>query len=133
MTTHAAKALGDILVVDDDPILRELLADWLQAAGYRVRAVSDCDLAVQELQRKAPALVVSDMYMPGACGVDAIAKIRRRQPGVRLIVVSGHFNSGHGLTREAALSAGADWALAKPLKRSDLLRAVSDLIGAPPE
>jgi len=44
--------------------------------------------------------------------------------------VSGHFNSGQGLTAEEALAAGADRALAKPVKRADLLRAVSELVGA---
>jgi len=132
VTIHAADPVGDILVVDDDPILRDLLADWLQAAGYRVRTAGNCEGALLELERGAAALVISDMYMPGACGLEAIDRIRRRQPGVGLIAVSGRFHAGHGLTREAALTAGADRALAKPLKRGDLLHAVTDLIGAPP-
>ncbi|MEA3193773.1 MAG: hypothetical protein QOD26_2106 [Betaproteobacteria bacterium] len=132
MTVRAADPAPDILVVDDDPILRDLLADWLQGAGYRVRTANDCEGALLELGQRAAALVVSDMYMPGACGLEAIDRIKRRQPAVGLIVVSGRFNSGEGLTRDAALGAGADRALAKPLKRSELLRAVTDLIGTPP-
>ena len=135
MTGQAAlrsvKATGDILVVDDDPILRDLLADWLQGAGYRVRTASNCEGALVELGQRAAALVVSDMYMPGACGLELIDRIKRRQPAAGLIVVSGRFDAGQGLTRDAALNAGADRALVKPLKRSELLHAVSDLIGAP--
>jgi len=121
---------GDILVIDDDAILRELVTDWLEAAGYRVRRAGSCCAAIAELDKQAPALIVSDMFMPGPCGAEAIAQLKREHPGIALIAVSGHFNSGQGISAEAALAAGADRALAKPVKRADLLRAVSELLGA---
>jgi CheY-like chemotaxis protein len=71
------------------------------------------------------------MFMPGPCGTDAIGKLKKQHPGTALIAVSGHFNSGEGLSAEAALAAGADRALAKPIKRADLLRVVAELVGAP--
>jgi two-component system OmpR family response regulator len=126
-----SKRPGDILVVDDDAILRELLTDWLEAAGYRVRRAADCCAAAAALGGPAPALIVSDMFMPGPCGAEAIAQLKRQHPGIALIAVSGHFNSGQGLTAQDALAAGADRALAKPVKRADLLRAVAELVGAP--
>ncbi len=126
-----SKRQGDILVIDDDAILRDLVTDWLEAAGYSVRRVANCCAAVTELGRQAPSLIVSDMFMPGPCGAEAIAQLKREHPGVALIAVSGHFNSGQGISAEAALAAGADRALAKPMKRADLLRAVAELVGAP--
>jgi CheY-like chemotaxis protein len=131
VATEPTRRPGDILVIDDDAILRDLVTDWLEAAGYRVRRASDCCAAVAELGRQAPALIVSDMFMPGPCGADAIAQLKREHPGIALIAVSGHFNSGQGISAEAALAAGADRALAKPVKRADLLRAVAELVGAP--
>ena len=131
VATDPAKRPGDILVIDDDAILRDLVTDWLEGAGYRVRRAANCCAAVAELARQAPALIVSDMFMPGPCGAEAIAELRREHPGVGLIAVSGHFNSGQGLSAEAAIAAGADRALAKPVKRADLLRAVAELVGAP--
>lgn len=131
VATDPAKRPGDILVIDDDAILRDLVTDWLEAAGYRVRRASNCCAAVAELARQAPALIVTDMFMPGPCGAEAIAELRREHPGIGLIAVSGHFNSGQGLSAEAAIAAGADRALAKPVKRADLLRAVAELVGAP--
>jgi len=130
VATDSSKRPGDILVIDDDAILRDLVTDWLEAAGYRVRRASDCCAAVTELGRQRPALIVSDMFMPGPCGVEAIAQLKREHPGVALIAVSGHFNSGQGLSAQAAIDAGADRALAKPVKRADLLRAVAELLGA---
>ncbi len=121
----------DVLVIDDDPIMRELMADWLEAAGYRVRQAGDCGAALAEFKRQAPALVITDMFMPGACGAEAIARLKAAQPGVALIAVSGYFNSGQRLSAEAALSAGADRALPKPVKRRDLIQAVAELLGAP--
>lgn len=131
VATDPAKRLGDILVIDDDAILRDLVTDWLEAAGYRVRRANSCCAAITELSKEAPALIVTDMFMPGPCGAEAISQLKREHPGVSLIAVSGHFNSGQGLSAEAALAAGADRALAKPVKRADLLRAVSELVGAP--
>ncbi len=126
-----SKRQGDILVVDDDAILRDLVTDWLEAAGYSVRRAANCCAAASELGRQPPSLIVSDMFMPGPCGAEAIAQLKREHPGVALIAVSGHFNSGQGISAEAALAAGADRALAKPMKRADLLRAVAELVGAP--
>lgn len=125
----SSQAAG-IVVIDDDPILRDLLADWLEGAGYKVRKASNCCAGVEELHREAPALVISDMFMPGPCAAEAIATLKREHPGVALIAVSGHFNSGQGLSADEARAAGADRALAKPLKRAELLRAVAELIGA---
>jgi CheY-like chemotaxis protein len=131
VNTVTSSRPGDILVIDDDAILRDLVTDWLEAAGYRVRKVPDCGAGVAELHRDAPALVVTDMFMPGPCAVDAIQQLKREHPRVALIAVSGHFNSGQGLTAEQALAAGADRAFAKPVKRADFLRAVAELIGGP--
>ena len=131
MSKDPAKRTGDILVIDDDAILRDLVTDWLEAAGYQVRKVGNCSAAIAEVARQAPALIVSDMFMPGACGADAIGQLRCKHPHVALIAVSGHFNSGQGISADAAIAAGADRALAKPVKRADLLRAVAELLGTP--
>jgi CheY-like chemotaxis protein len=131
VSTSPTRRPADILVIDDDAILRDLVTDWLEGAGYRVRKATNCCAGVEELHRQLPALVVTDMFMPGPCAGEAIATLKREHPGVALIAVSGHFNSGQGLTAEEALAAGADRAIAKPVKRADFLRAVAELIGAP--
>ena len=121
---------NEILVIDDDPIMRDLITDWLEAAGYRVRKATDCSSACAALDA-SPALVVSDMWMPGTCGSAAISWMKEKCPGLRVIAVSGHFGSGQGCTEQAAVEAGASRALAKPVKRAALLGAVAELIGPP--
>lgn len=110
--------------------MRELMVDWLEAAGYAVHKAADCRAAEAALAG-APALVVSDMWMPGPCGAEAIRWMRRSRPDMKLIAVSGHFGSGQGCSAEAALEAGAARALAKPVKRAELLSAIAQLIGPP--
>ena len=121
-------AKPEILVIDDDAIMRELIVDWLEAAGYAVHKATDCNSACAALER-APALVVSDMWMPGPCGAEAIRWMRGKHPGLQLIAISGHFGSGQGTSEQDAVRAGAARALAKPVKRADLLSAVAELIG----
>ena len=122
----------EILVVDDDAILRDLVTDWLEGAGYQVQKAENCSCAVDAaVTRQAPALIVTDMFMPGVCGAEAIAELKQAHPGIALIAVSGHFSSGQGLSAQAAISAGADRAFAKPVKRADLLQAVAELLGPP--
>jgi CheY-like chemotaxis protein len=120
----------EILVIDDDRIMRDLMTDWLEAAGYSVQKAIDCNAACAALER-APALVVSDMWMPGPCGATAISFLKNKSPETKVIAVSGHFGSGQGCSEQDALGAGAARALAKPVKRAELLAAVADLIGPP--
>lgn len=132
MNSTAPKAAADILVIDDDAIMRELVTDWLEAAGYPVRSATSCRAWFEQIfSQKTPSLIVTDMFMPGPCGADAIARLKKQHPGTSLIAVSGHFKSGEGMSAEAAVQAGADRAFAKPVKRAELLKAVEELIGAP--
>jgi CheY-like chemotaxis protein len=119
----------DIVVIEDDPIMREALTDWLQAAGYGVRTAADGNAGLAAVKLAVPAVVITDIQMPGTSGADIIAELKRGYPDVAIIAISGLFNSGHGLDAEAALALGAARALTKPFKRAELLRAVAELLG----
>jgi two-component system response regulator FlrC len=120
---------SDILVIEDDPIMREALADWLQAAGYGVRAEADGSAGLASVKFAVPAVVVTDIHMPGMNGAAIISELKQYYPQVAVIAISGLFNSGHGLDAEAALALGAARTLAKPFKRAELLRAMAELLG----
>ncbi|MFL9934110.1 response regulator [Paraburkholderia sp. RL18-103-BIB-C] len=122
---------AEILIIEDDAIMREALADWLGAAGYRVRKAADGLAGLAAVKLAAPALVVTDIYMPGTSGAVVIAELKQGYPKIPVIAISGLFNSGHGMDADTAIALGAARALAKPFKRGDLLRAVADLIGSP--
>ena len=119
----------DILVIEDDAIMREALSDWLRAAGYGVRSAADGDAGLAAVKLTVPALVVTDIHMPGIGGAAIISQLKRNYPQVAVIAISGMFSSGHGLDGDAALALGAARALAKPFKRAEFLCAVGELLG----
>src|ERR1700716_2193813 len=121
----------DILVIEDDPIMREALADWLQAAGYGVRTAADGSAGLAAVKLAPPGLVVTDIRMPGIDGTAIISELKRRHPQIPVIATSGLFTSGRGLDAEAAIALGAARALAKPFRRAEWLRAVAELLGRP--
>jgi CheY-like chemotaxis protein len=121
----------DILVIEDDPIMREALTDWLRAAGYDVRTATNGSAGLAAVKLTVPAVVVTDIHMPGTSGAVIISELRRDYPQVAIIAISGLFNSGHGLDAEGALALGAARALVKPFKRAELLRAMAELLSQP--
>jgi CheY-like chemotaxis protein len=123
----------DILVIEDDAVMSAALVEWLEEAGYRVRKAADGTAGLAAVKFAAPALVVTDIYMPGKNGAAVIAELKQGYPDIRVIAISGLFDSGHGMDADAALALGAARALAKPFKRGELLRAVADLVGSPAE
>ena len=120
----------DILIIEDDAIMREALVDWLQAAGYGVQTAADGSAGLEVVKLAAPALVITDIHMPGISGAMVIAELRQNYPEIPIIAISALFNSGNGVDADAAIALGAARALAKPFKRADLLGAVADLIGS---
>ena len=123
--------IPEILVIEDDPVMREALADWLHTAGYGVRTAADGSAGLAAVRFAPPRLVVTDIHMPGTNGAAIISELKRYYTPVAVIAISGLFNSGHGLDADAALALGAARALAKPFKRADLLRAMAELLGRP--
>jgi CheY-like chemotaxis protein len=123
----------DILIIEDDAIMREALAEWLAGAGYGVRKAADGTTGLAAVKFAAPALVVTDIHMPGTSGAMVIAELKQRYPEIPVIAISCLFNSGHGMDADAAIALGAARALAKPFKRRELLRVVAALLGSPAE
>jgi len=121
----------DILIIEDDAILRDLLMDWLEAAGYRVRVAVEGAAGLAEAHDDPPCLVITDIHMPGIDGAAVIAEIKRHHPAVAVIAISGRFRCGSGLTPEDAIALGAARALAKPFNRGEMVKAVADLVGRP--
>src|SRR5260370_4032587 len=129
-SAQANTATG-VLVIDDDELMRDLVADWLEAAGYRVYKASQCDDAMEQVKRERPAVIVTDMFMPGPCAEAAIGELKKVLPGVAIVAVSGHFNSGQGLCAQAAIAAAASRALPNPIQRTAFLKAITELAGPP--
>ncbi|MGQ0547703.1 MAG: response regulator transcription factor [Betaproteobacteria bacterium] len=121
-----------ILLVEDNPDLRVLLQDALEAAGYAVLAVPEGGAALEAQQRAAADLIVTDLFMPGMEGIETIAELRRQYPArIKIIAISGGSRlRGEGADHLAvAREIGADGALKKPFKPEQLVEAVRQVLG----
>ncbi len=109
-----------ILVVDDDPAVRALVADVLEVEGYSVTTVGDGFAALRSIQSDPPDCVVLDLMMPGIDGHAVLARIREGDAGRALPVVmlTAAADDAHAWR---AWSEGADYFLSKPFEATDLL------------
>ncbi len=118
----------EILVVDDDALMRGLLAEWLGAAGYRVREAEHGGAALQMLRNRRANLLITDMDMPGRDGAQTMVEARRVVPGLPVIAISGGTHEGQESWMAIARNFGAARVLAKPFGREALLAAVEDIL-----
>ena len=79
-----------VCVVDDDPVQRRDLADYLRHKGIRVNEIADGALAVSEIDILKPALVLMDYKMPGCDGVRAAKFAQMLSPATMIVLMSGH-------------------------------------------
>ena len=118
----------DVLVVDDDPLMRGLLAEWLSEAGYRVRQAESGATALQMLHNQPAGLLITDMDMPGRDGAQTLDEARRLLPGLPVIAISGGARDARQNWVATALKLGAAKTLAKPFERLDLLAVVVEVL-----
>jgi CheY-like chemotaxis protein len=120
--------MDEIVVVDDDALIRELLVEWLSAAGYHVRQAETGSDALQMLRGQPAGLLITDMDMPGRDGAQTLDEARRLQPGLAVIAISGGARKGKKDWVATARELGASSTLAKPFERAALLAAVARIL-----
>ena len=110
-----------ILVVDDEKVIREILADFLSMEGYVVHAVEDGALALEELKKRSYNLVISDLKMPNMGGLDLIQKITEESIPVLTVIMTGF---GTVETAIEAMKKGAYDYILKPFKVEEVIHIV---------
>ena len=118
--------MQDIVIYEDDDLMRALLEEWLRKEGYRVHAP-----ALRDARRDDADLVIASVYMPKRAGAEAVREIRAAHPHAAVIAISGQFRAGLSADGAAARALGVQQVLAKPLRREELLEAVRAMIGTP--
>lgn len=117
--------VADVLVVDDEPGIRAVLASSLEFEGYAVRTAGDGRAGIAEVERERPDLVVLDVLMPGMDGLTACRRLRAAYPALPVLMLTARDLTGD---RVAGLDAGADDYLAKPFELDELLARVRALL-----
>jgi DNA-binding response OmpR family regulator len=105
-----------VLVVDDDPSVRQMLTEYLSTHGYEVRQAASGEAMRAEIGRAVPAIVLLDIGLPGEDGL-TLARYLRERYDVGIIMVTG---AGDVVDRVAGLEVGADDYIAKPFDPREL-------------
>jgi DNA-binding response OmpR family regulator len=116
---------GSVLVVDDEPTIAEVVARYLERAGYRTAVAHDGDEALACADRRRPDLVVLDLMLPGVDGLEVMRRLRGRPapPGVILLTAKGEESD-----RVIGLRLGADDYVVKPFSPAELVARVDAVL-----
>ena len=117
-----------LLVVDDDSTIREIMQLMLESVGHRVAVAADGQEAIALLATRAFDLVITDMLMPGADGLELLAAVKKSSPGTRVLVMSGGGMIGVNDYLKVAKKLGAHGVLEKPFTSDSLVSAVAELL-----
>ncbi len=124
MMANEAGDKGLILIVDDEEMVRLALEMVLNSEGYRTACASDGQEAIEMLARQAYDLVITDVKMPRANGLEVLKAAKIKNPATKVILITG-FAAEDPST---AYSMGADEFIYKVFKREDIVRAVGRLL-----
>src|SRR4051812_22754418 len=118
---------GNVLVVDDDPAVGKVLSAQLAQAGIACRHVPDAATALTQLRERPVDVVITDLRMPGASGLELLAEITAHWPEIPVILLTAHGSVGAAV--EAMKKGAADFLL-KPFDRDEILFTVRKQIAA---
>jgi DNA-binding response OmpR family regulator len=116
-----------IVIYEEDDLMRSLLEEWLQDAGYRVHSVASHSAPA----RNCADLVIVSLYRPKHAGARLVGEIQAAYPGTPLVAISAQFRSGLSTNGATAQTLGVAQVIAKPLTRDALLATVRAIIGRP--
>ena len=123
-TAAATRGSGVVLLVEDDPSVREFARRCLEAAGYTILAASGADQALRACKRWAEGIdvLVTDILMPGVHGPDLAALIRLERPAIGVVFMSGY--ADEAVVHGAEFDTWAEF-LPKPFRAEALIRSVA--------
>jgi len=122
--------MAKILVIDDDAIVRETVAQVLEVSGHKVLSAEDGRRGVAAFHSELPDLVITDIIMPEQEGIQTITEIRRIAPGAKIIAISGGGRIGNVDFLKMARHLGASDVIAKPFDPDELASRVDRCLAA---
>jgi two-component system cell cycle sensor histidine kinase/response regulator CckA len=117
-----------VLIAEDEPMVRAIMARTLRESGYQVVEAADGTEAIQKIEERGDiSLIVADVVMPGLGGREMAAQLLERHAGIPILFTSGY--TGLDVVRRGLLDEGQEF-LQKPLDPDSLVRKVRDMLDA---
>ena len=121
--------MAKILVIDDNRLVRDTVQMVLTAAGYEVIVAAEGRQGVKSFALAQPDLVITDIIMPEKDGIEVVTELRRMNPAIPIIAISGNDSMGmRDLFLTSAHKLGAQRTLTKPFDPDELIDVVSELL-----
>jgi two-component system nitrogen regulation response regulator NtrX len=117
-----------ILIIDDDEHIRKALSQHLSGAGYRVVTGGSVGEGLKAFSEQRPAGVILDLKLPDGTGIDVLRELQRLDPGIPVVVVSGHGNVNDAVE---AMKVGASEFIEKPIQKERLLGVLERALNPP--
>ncbi len=129
---QVASTKGKILIIDDEPEVREVLRIHLESADYNVIEASDGEEGVNLMKSGSNLLqvgmIICDIRMPKVNGIEAIDYLRKHAPSIPIVVVTGYPDSDLAVS---LLKKGVQDYMVKPIEKEKLLTKVAEVFAAP--
>src|SRR5271157_1548372 len=106
-----------ILIVDDEPIVRESIRDWLKDAGYQVATAESGEQALEMVNQQDFGVLVVDIRLPGITGINVLEKVKAIKPQIKSVVITAYPTAE--FAAEAKKLGAIDY-LIKPIAPEDL-------------
>ncbi|WP_082661800.1 response regulator [Terracidiphilus gabretensis] len=116
-----------VLVVDDETLIADTLADILYEHGFEARKANSAEEAIEIALRVRPDIVLTDVLMPRMSGVDLGIRIRRELPGTQIVLISGQASTAD-LLQKAQDEGNIFELLPKPIHPEELIARLRGLV-----
>lgn len=113
-----------VCVIDDDPLMREHIAEMAASLGFEVVSAENVDTGLDLIESQGSDAAVVDILMPERDGLNFIMDVRKRRCDLHIVAISGGGRLGAGSLLSMADGLGADATLVKPFSRTDLAMAL---------
>ena len=117
-----------VLIIEDDEFVKNMLKQTFKRAGYDVATASNGRIGIQLYQSKPFDVVITDLIMPDMEGIETMMRLRKLDPGVKVIAISGGGRSRPDEYLHLAAKLGALSTFKKPVDRKALLFAAHALV-----
>jgi CheY-like chemotaxis protein len=122
------KTMTHILVIDDEKPIRLMLRKLLESQGYTVTDASDGTEGLKRYQEHPADLIITDIIMPDKEGIETIIALKKQNPDIKIIAMSGGGKNKPDRYLQTAKLLGAKETFEKPIRKEKLLQAIQNLI-----